>query len=114
MRKVCSICRSRATEGKISVVLHGRKGDTDGAILSDGSVLRLPPKAGAKNLGPGRSVKAEGRSRSAPMAKVIEVRKLIQRPAAVETCAGFGRTDDKLRRPAACGPEPPAAGAHGG
>jgi len=80
VRKVCSVCRPRATEGKIRFVLHGPKGDTDGAILSDGSVLRLPPKAGAKNLAPDQSVTAKGRSRTTPMAKVVEVRKLTPAP----------------------------------
>lgn len=66
--------------GRVAFVLHGPKGDADGAILSDGTVLRLSPKLGARNLAPGQSLMAEGRSRTTPMAKVVEVEKLTSAP----------------------------------
>ncbi|MGD9509024.1 MAG: hypothetical protein AB7I59_05590 [Geminicoccaceae bacterium] len=68
--------QTETVEGRIAFVLHGPKGDVDGAILTDGTVLHLPPKAGAKDLAPGRAVTAAGRSKTTPMAKVVEVHKL--------------------------------------
>lgn len=62
--------------GKVQFTLHGPKGDLNGALLEDGTVLRLPPKEGirhAAQLTPGQSIAAEGRSLTTPMGRVVEV-----------------------------------------
>lgn len=68
--------QAETVEGKIAFVLHGPKGDADGAILGDGTILRVPPKLAAIRLAPGQPVVAEGAARTTPMAKVVEVSKL--------------------------------------
>ena len=59
--------------------LHGRKGEINGAMLEDGTVLRLPPHEAARNaarLAPGQTVTAEGPGLTTPMGRVVEVKKL--------------------------------------
>lgn len=67
--------------GKVQFVLHGPKGEASGAILEDGTVLRLAPGE-AKRLAPGQGVVAEGPLLVTPMASVIEVKKLDLAPGA--------------------------------
>lgn len=66
-------------QGKVQFALHGPKGELNGALLEDGTVLRLPPDEAeehAERLAPGRTVIAEGPARVTPMGRVIEVKKL--------------------------------------
>ena len=64
-------------QGRVKVALHGRKGEVNGALLEDGTVLRLPPPEAlrfAVMLAPGQSIAARGALRSTPYGKVMEVR----------------------------------------
>ena len=65
--------------GKVQFLLHGPKGEANGAILEDGTVLRLGPGE-AGRLAPGRAVVAEGPVLVTPMASVVDVRKLDLAP----------------------------------
>jgi hypothetical protein len=65
--------------GKIRMELHGPAGDVNGALLADGTVLRLPPPEAARLAGfltPGRDVVAEGVLLTNPVGSVMEVRQL--------------------------------------
>ena len=56
--------------------LHGPRGDVNGALLEDGTILRLPPPEAerlANLLQPGQTVVAEGVELANPIGKVIEV-----------------------------------------
>ncbi|MFL5337059.1 MAG: hypothetical protein ACJ8H8_28740 [Geminicoccaceae bacterium] len=66
--------------GKVQFTLHGPKGDVNGAILEDGTVLRLPPREAATQLAPGQAVTAAGPVVATPMGKVVEVNKLDVKP----------------------------------
>ena len=62
--------------GKVQFSLHGPKGDLNGALLEDGTVLRLPPKEALRasaQLAPGQSISAKGRMLTTPMGRVLEV-----------------------------------------
>lgn len=66
-------------DGKVRFTLHGPKGEPNGAMLEDGTVLRLPPDEAeevADRLAPGRTITAEGPARTTPMGRVVEVKKL--------------------------------------
>ena len=72
--------------GRVKVTLHGRKGEVNGALLDDGTVLRLPPPEAARYsamLTPGQALAARGTLISSPYGKVLDVR-------------GIGPTLDKL------------------
>lgn len=64
-------------QGSIRMDLHGARGEINGVLLTDGTVLRWPPDA-AFNLSallqPGRVVVAQGDEVSNPIGKVLEVR----------------------------------------
>jgi hypothetical protein len=66
-------------QGSIRMNLHGARGEINGVLLTDGTVLRWPPNA-AVNLSallqPGRLVVAQGEEVSNPIGKVLEVRSM--------------------------------------
>ena len=65
--------------GKVQFALHGPKGDLNGALLEDGTVLRLPPKEAlrsAAQLTPGQRISATGQIVTTPMGRVVVVDKL--------------------------------------
>ena len=72
---------SARVSGKVQFLLHGPKGEANGAILEDGTVLHLSP-AEAKQLAPGRSVMAEGPILVTPMGRLVDVKKLDAGPGA--------------------------------
>ncbi len=59
--------------------LHGPRGEVNGALLDDGTVLRVPPVEAewlADLLRPGRSVFAQGAILSTAIGKVFEVQQI--------------------------------------
>jgi hypothetical protein len=61
------------------MTLHGPRGDVNGALLEDGTVLRLPPPEAdrfADLLQPGVALVAEGDGLANTLGKVLEVRQL--------------------------------------
>jgi hypothetical protein len=66
-------------QGAIRMNLHGPRGEMNGVVLTDGTVLRLPPNAAvnlATLLQPGSMVIAQGDQVSSPIGKVLEVREI--------------------------------------
>lgn len=66
-------------QGRVRMALHGPRGDVNGALLEDGTVLRLPPPEAerfATLLQPGQTVIAEGTELANPIGKVLDVRQL--------------------------------------
>lgn len=66
-------------QGRVRTPLHGPRGDVNGALLEDGTILRLPaPEAErfATLLQAGQTVVAEGVAIANPIGKVLEVRQI--------------------------------------
>jgi hypothetical protein len=65
--------------GAVKMTLHGPRGDVDGALLDDGTVLRLPPPEAARFadlLQPGQTVVVAGIGRTSPLGKMLDVRQI--------------------------------------
>jgi hypothetical protein len=63
--------------GRIAVVLHGKRGEVNGAALENGTMLRLPPPEAERMqslLQPGQTVAARGVSLVTPLGTVVDVR----------------------------------------
>ena len=66
-----------SAQGRVQAVLHGPRGEVNGALLDDGTELRLPPPEAerlADLLAPGKTLTARGPGLSSPLGTVIEVR----------------------------------------
>ncbi len=62
--------------GRVQTLLYGPAGDLNGAVLEDGTIIRLAPPAafqGASLLAPGRTVSVQGWALSTAYGRVIEV-----------------------------------------
>jgi hypothetical protein len=104
--------------GKIATVLHGKRGEVNGALLENGTVLRLPPPEAERMqslLQPGESVAVRGVSLVTPLGTVIEVRAIGSTPEQLTELAvppprgpgPKGGPKAKGRGPAEFGPPPP-------
>lgn len=63
-------------QGKIRMVLHGPRGDVNGALLEDGTLVRLAPPEAARLsslLQTGQTVTIEGATRVSPLGRLVEV-----------------------------------------
>ena len=66
-------------QSRVRMTLHGPRGDLNGALLEDGTILRLPPPEAerfTKLLQPGQALVAEGDGFATALGKVFEVREL--------------------------------------
>jgi hypothetical protein len=66
-------------QGRVKAALHGPRGEINGALLEDGTILRLPPPEAnrlASQLAPGQAVTAEGPGLATDLGRVIEVRRI--------------------------------------
>jgi hypothetical protein len=67
------------TTGRVRMALHGPRGEVNGALLDDGTILHFPPPEAARYaalLQPGRRVVAEGASLRNSIGTVVDVRDL--------------------------------------
>ena len=74
--------------GKVLIALHGPRGELNGAMLEDGTALRLPPPEAARlsaMLQPGQAVVAQGPAVTNNLGRVVMVR-------------GIGATRDVLQQ----------------
>ncbi|MGH8323609.1 MAG: hypothetical protein ACRETD_07400 [Steroidobacteraceae bacterium] len=63
-------------QGRVQTTLHGPRGEANGAMLEDGTILRLPPPEAerlAALLAPGQTIAIQGDGLVTPMGRVIEV-----------------------------------------
>jgi hypothetical protein len=67
------------TTGKVKTLLHTPRGDVNGAVLEDGTALRLPPPEAerlAAQMAPGQTVIVKGDGITNPLGKLILVRQI--------------------------------------
>jgi hypothetical protein len=63
-------------QGRVQTVLHGPRGEINGAMLDDGTILRMPPAEAARFaalLTPGQAISAQGDVLITPMGRVVAV-----------------------------------------
>jgi len=66
-------------QSRVRMALHGPHGDVNGALLDDGTILRLPPPEAyrfASPLQPGQTVVAEGTETVTALGKIIEAQQI--------------------------------------
>jgi hypothetical protein len=62
-------------QGRVRLTLHGPKGDVNGALLEDGTIVRLPPPEAerfASLLAPGQTVAVQGDLTATPLGRVVD------------------------------------------
>jgi hypothetical protein len=77
-------------QGRVLQVLHGPRGDVNGAFLDDGTILKLPPPMAwqaSSVLQPGQSVTAQGWALSNSYGRVIDVQTIGAGPTQVTQAA---------------------------
>jgi hypothetical protein len=65
-----------ALTGRIAAVLHGKRGEVNGALLDDGTILRLPPPEAERVqsvLQPGQMVTVRGVNLVTPLGTVMNI-----------------------------------------
>ncbi|MGH7001386.1 MAG: hypothetical protein ACREEA_07750 [Stellaceae bacterium] len=73
-----------SVQSRVQTTLHGPRGEVNGAILDDGTILRLPPPEAerfASLLAPGQAIAVQGDELVTPMGRVVEVQALGPSPA---------------------------------
>jgi hypothetical protein len=63
-------------QGQVQMSLHGPRGELNGAMLEDGTILRLPPPEAerlATLLMPGKTIVIQGDGLTTAMGRVVEV-----------------------------------------
>jgi hypothetical protein len=112
-----SVITETTLSGKVAAVLHGKRGEVNGALFDDGTVLRLPPPEADRMqslLQPDQTIAVRGVSLVTPLGTVMEVRAIGSAPdqlteLAVPPLRGPGPKGGpkaKGRRPAEFGPPP--------
>ncbi|WGR74524.1 MULTISPECIES: hypothetical protein [unclassified Bradyrhizobium] len=96
--------------GRIAAPLHGKRGEVNGALLEDGTVLRLPPPEAERLqdwLRQGQPVSVRGGILDTPLGRVVDVQAIGNSPEQMSELAGprppRGPADGPDRR----GPPPP-------
>ncbi len=106
-----------AIQGAVRMSLHGARGEINGVLLQDGTVLRFPPEAATdltNLLQPGKTLVAEGAQLMSPVGKVMEVSAIGPTRAQLTPVVGppdpgpRGRRGPRGPGPDASPPPPPA------
>jgi hypothetical protein len=95
------IATEQTINGKVAAMLHGKRGEINGAVLENGTILRLPPPEAERLqalLQPGLTVAARGATLATALGTVIDV-------------TAIGNTPDQLTELAV---RPPPGGPKGG
>lgn len=77
--------------GRIAALLHGRRGEVNGALLDDGIILRLPPHEVARlgaTLRAGQTVSFRGAVTKSPLGTVVDLRALGTSPDSLVEVGG--------------------------
>jgi hypothetical protein len=72
-----------ALTGKVAATLHGKRGEVNGAVLENGTVLRMPPPEAERLqslLQQGQTVAVRGVVLSTPLGTVVDVRAIGSSP----------------------------------
>ena len=106
--------------GRIAAQLHGKRGEVNGALLDDGTTLRLPPPEAERMqdwLRQGQTVSARGDVLDTALGRVVDVRAIGASPEQMTELRGPrppGPKDGPDRRgpppPPGFGPPPPPRG----
>jgi hypothetical protein len=99
-----------SAQGRVQAVLHGKRGEVNGAILEDGTILRLPaPEAErfAALLMPGQSINAQGNGLVTPLGRVIDVQAIGQTGMQLSVVEGKGGKKGRRPPPLAFAAAPP-------
>ena len=84
----------KEVQSRVRMALHGPQGDVNGALLDDGTIVRLPPPEAyrfASLLQPGQTIVAEGSELITAMGKVLDAQKIgasREQLSLVETAPG--------------------------
>jgi hypothetical protein len=73
-----------ALQGRVRLTLHGPKGDVNGALLDDGTIVRLPPPEAmrfAALLAPGQPISVEGHVDQSVLGRVVDATAIGQSSA---------------------------------
>ncbi len=110
----------QVVSGRIAEQLHGKRGEVNGALLDDGTTLRLPPPEAERMqdlLRQGQTVSARGDMLDTALGKVVDVRAIGATPEQMTELRGPrppGPKDGPDRRgpppPPGFGPPPPPRG----
>ncbi|MFH6783212.1 MULTISPECIES: hypothetical protein [Methylobacterium] len=85
------VAEDTVLSGRIAALLHGRRGELNGALLDDGTVLRLPPHEAARlgaTLRAGQAVSFRGARTKSPLGTVVELRALGTSPDSLVEVGG--------------------------
>ena len=66
-------------QGQVKATLHGPRGEVNGALLEDGTIIRMPPPEAqrlAGQLQPGTPVFVQGNGYAGPLGKVVAARSI--------------------------------------
>jgi len=64
-------------QGRVKAALHSRRGEVNGALLEDGTIIRLPPPEAqrlAAQIAPGTTVYVQGAGYAGPLGRVVAAR----------------------------------------
>jgi hypothetical protein len=103
-----------SAQGRVQAVLHGRRGEVNGAILEDGTILRLPPPEAqrfATLLTPGQSINAQGNGLITPLGRVIDVQTIGQAGTQYSVLRDRGGKKGRRAPPPAFAAAPPSPAA---
>jgi hypothetical protein len=97
-------------QGRISQLLHGPRGDANGALLDDGTTLKFPPPTAwqtASLLQPGQAVVAQGWSLSNSYGRVVDVQSIASAPHTLPPTPAASSVLPPPPPPASLAPPPP-------
>jgi len=93
--------------GRIKAQLHGPRGDLNGALLEDGTIVRLPPPEAqrlASTLTAGAPITVQGNGFEGPLGRVIEARSIGSDATHLAQVAAPPRPNPGHRPPPSGGP----------
>lgn len=96
--------------GRIAALLHGKRGEVNGAILDDGKQLRLPPPEAdrlADWLRPGQMVSVRGDVTDTVLGKIVDVQAIGSSPERMSEVDGPRPPRGPHAGPDRLGPPPP-------
>jgi len=100
----------RTISGRIASLLHGKRGEVNGALLEDGTELRLPPPEADRLsdwLHPGQTISIRGDLLDTPLGKLVDVRAIGTSPDRLTEIEGPPPRGPK-RGPDRLAPPPPS------